>query len=103
MSAIAIFLLACAISRLPGRNFSFGRRDPRLPRRNFSLGRRDPRLPCSNFSFCRRDPSITAPYLLAGAILDFRAAIFQEAGVMPCRDFSKGRRDAAPQFIKRPA
>ncbi len=34
----AIFLLAGAIRRLPGRNFPFGRRDPQLPHHDFSLG-----------------------------------------------------------------
>jgi hypothetical protein len=32
-----------------------------------------------------------------------RATIFQEVGMMPCCNFSKGRRNAAPQFFKRPA
>ncbi len=78
-----IFLLAGAICRLPGRNFSLGRRNPRLLRRNF---------------FFRPERSV-----------DCRAAIFLLAGAirrLPGRNFSFGRSNlliAAPQFFFWPA
>ncbi len=73
-----------------------------MARRDFSKGRRDAVL-----RFVKRPARCCTAIFQEAGMMPRRnffkrparcsAAIFQEAGAMPHRDFSRGRRDAAPQ------
>ncbi len=106
-SITAIFIWP--YSRTPSRRYSFGLTTATKKKKKKNL-KRPARSPIAAPQNLKRPARYT----------DCRAAIVQEAGVMPRRNFSRGRRDpqlplrkisrgrrdtpiAAPQFLKRPA